>query len=173
MTPKTIGYAAGALLLSAIIGYGIGRYALPAKIVTVTKTETKTEIQWKDRIVEKMVQGPVRTVVHTVTRDVACAPGETAPVTTTDTVIDASPVIIDRVGDSTGTATAATKSETTKTVTNEQPRLMLQAGASLVIGIPLKPEWSAGASYRLAGPFWLGAAYQSSQRLEIRASLTF
>ncbi len=173
MTLKTLGISAGALLLAGAIGYGAGRYATPAKVVTVTKTETKTEIQWKDRIVEKVVAGPVRTVTHTVERLVPCVPGETTPVTDTTTTVDAGPVIIDRVGDSAGASTSATLAVTTSTTTHDQPRLMLQVGT----GLRLKPD--VGASYRFAGPVWLGASYDTDaalalkDRFRLRVSLTF
>lgn len=173
MTPRQIGISAGILLAVGAIGYGAGRYALPAKIVTVTKTDTKVDIQYRDRIVEKVVTGPVKTVIHTVTREVACVPGATTPVVDSTTTIDAQPVVIDRVATNDGTSKTEAKTEITKTITNEQPRLMAQGG------IDLKANWSAGGSYRLLGPGWLGAEYRNDlslkplERITVRFAVTF
>lgn len=154
-------------LALGLVGYGVGRYAQPAKVITVTKTET--QVEWKDREVVREVAGPVRTVTRTVERLAKCPEGGTTPTREITIVEDRGPVVTDRASASDGTAQA--KAEVRTSVVAEQPRLALQAGA--VAGADFRPTWNAGASYRLAGPLWLGAAYHSDKRLEVRAMFTF
>jgi hypothetical protein len=173
MTAKRISIAVGALLAAALLGYGFGRYALPAEVVTKTVVDVQTKVEWKDRVVEKIVQGPTRTVTHVVERPVACVPGETTPSVETTTTVDAGPIIIDRVADETGTEATVAHAATTTTIIREQPRLMLQGG------IDLKRVWDASASYRVMGPGWLGLAYRNDvtvkplDRLNLRLTFTF
>jgi hypothetical protein len=160
-----------ALPVLVLIGYGFGRYASPAKVETVTKVETREVVKWQDRIVERKVEGPVRTVTRTLTREVPCTPGDTAPFTDTTTTVEEGPVVTDSTTDASGSVIGTTKVEQRTVTVYSQPRLMLQAGAA--VGLDLKPAWNVGASYRLAGPFWLGVAYRSERQLELRASLSF
>lgn len=167
MTPKRIAIAAGALLLAALIGYGIGRYATPAKVVTVTKVETKVDVQWRDRIVEKVVSGPVRTITHTVERLVPCTEGASTPTTDTTTTVEQGPVVIDRMANSDGTSESTTKTETKTVTVFSQPRLMLQAGGGMALSLKPTLSWSAAGLYRFAGPFWGGASYQQVGNIHI------
>lgn len=178
MTLKRIALAVGALLAAALIGYGLGRYATPAKKETKTAAteEKKTAAAEVKHEAEKESRGPAQIVTVTKWLPAKCPalPGA-APVLVPEVTVteNRGAVIIDRVEDSAATlATASTsKTETTTTVTQEQPRLMLQAGA--VADLSFRPTWNLGASYRFAGPLWLGAAYHSDKRLELRVSLTF
>jgi hypothetical protein len=156
-----------ALPALALIGYGFGRYASPAKVEVQTKIEERIVIHNVE--VEKIVKGPVTTVTRTVERLVPCTEGALTPTTDTTTTVSEGPVTIDRVETADGTSSTTTQSKTVTIWT--QPRLMLQAGASA--GLDLKPAWNVGASYRIIGPVWLGAAYRSEKQVELRASLTF
>jgi len=172
VTTRTWVIVSVVVLAAGLIGYGFGRYAKPARVETRTVTETRAVVEWRDRIVEKRVEGPTHTVTRTVTRDVPCAPGATVPVTTTTTVIDAGPVVIDHVSDGSGTSATNTLAQTMTTVTQDQPRWLLQAGAA--VGTDIRPAYNVGASYRLAGPLWVGGAYHlTDRRIELRAGFTF
>ena len=172
MTTRALALAIGLILAAAVAGYAWGRYATPAKVVTNTVVEIQTRTEWKDRIVEKVVQGPVRTVTHTVERPVACIPGETTPSIETTTTVDAGPVVTTSDTTQEGTQASATMAQTTTTVTQEQPRWLLQAG--IASGTDIRPAYNVGASYRLLGPLLAGAAYHvTDKRLELRASFTF
>jgi hypothetical protein len=172
MTVRSAAIGIGALLVAGAVGYGFGRYASPAKVVTVTKVETKTVTEWKDRVVEKIVAGPVHTVTRTVEIKVPCPPGGGfVPGTETVTTVDAGPTVIDRTQDAAGTASTNTLAQTTTVVTQEQPRWLLQAGAG--VGTDLRVVYNAGVSRRLAGPFWLGVSGSTDRRLTLTAGLTF
>jgi hypothetical protein len=168
---KTWLYIALALLLAGAVGYGFGRYATPAKIEVRTETKVQTQVEYRDRIVEKTVEGPVRTVTHTVLRMVPCTDGASTPAQVTDTVVEQGPTVITTDTVKNDTVTQVAQSET-KTVTKmEQPKLMLQVGG--ISGLDFKPTWNAGASYRFAGPIWAGLSYHSDKKLELRVALTF
>jgi hypothetical protein len=172
VTVKQIAVVVVACLLTLAAGYGAGRYVAPAKIITKTDIQWKDKIVYQDREVEKVVQGPTHTVTHTVVREVACKPGDTAPVSDTTTVVDAGPVTTDHTTavDSTVVSTGEIKTQTVTVY--EQPRLLLQAGAAS--GLDLKLRYNLGASYRLAGPLWAGAAYHlTDRRVEARVGLSF
>jgi hypothetical protein len=156
-----------------MVGFGAGRYATPAKVVTVTKVETKVEtrVEWRDREVEKQVQGPVRIV--TVTKSVPTKCGG-PPVTVTTVTEERGTVTIERVEDQTSKTASATQTvaASTTTVTRDQPRWLLQAGAAT--GSDLKVNYNVAANYRLIGPGWIGAAYHlTSKQVEIRAGFSF
>jgi len=172
MTWRNVAISAVVLLLVGLGGYGAGRFTTPAKIETKTVVQEHTQIEYRDRVVEKVVQGPVRTVTHTVTREAVCVAGQSTPVTDTTTVVDAGPVTIDHASDSSGSAIQDVKVETKTVTVYEQPRLMLQAGAAS--GTDLSPHYNLGASYRFAGPLWAGAAYHiTDKRAELRLGLSF
>ena len=172
MSTRAWAIAAASLLAVGLAGYGFGRYVQPARVVVETVVRTETNIDWKDRVVEHRVEGPVRTVIRTVERTGPCEAG-TAPTSESIITIDEGPDTTDTVTDSTGTASAATKVETRTVTVYTQPRLMLQAGVAA--GLDLRPTYSLGASYRIVGPLWLGAAYLHGSRpqIDLRASLTF
>lgn len=174
MTVRGWAIFAGVVVAAGVVGYGFGRYATPAKVEVRTETKTQTVVEYRDRVVERVVQGPTRTVTvaKVVTLEVPCPPGGTAPGTesTTTTTVEAGPVVIDRTSDGSGTATASSQSGTSTRTTQEAPRWLLQAGAGL--DRHADTYWTAGASYRLAGPFWLGAAYQSTKAVEIRVGFS-
>lgn len=158
-------------LLALGVSFSAGRYTAPAKVEVRQATATAASVVYRDRLVEHEVAGPVRTVTRTVERLVPCAAGDPTPQRETTTVVEAGSVVIDRVGDQAGQGTLSTTS-TTQTITSyDQPRLMLQAGASL--GASLAPQWRLGALYRLAGPLWVGASYLSTQRGELTLAFTF
>jgi hypothetical protein len=160
---------AGSLLAAGAAGYGLGRYATPAKTVKVETVRVETKVEWRDREIERVVAGPTRSV--TVTRSVpSVCPG--LPEVTTTTTVDAGPVVVDRASDGSGTTAISLASQTATTVTAEQPRWLLQAGVAS--GTNIRPAYSVGASYRLAGPFWLGSAWHiTDRRAELRAGFTF
>jgi hypothetical protein len=167
LTLREVFVLAGAVLAAGAVGVGVGRYSAPAKVVTVesVKTETKTE----ENLTIRYREGPTRTVTTRVEVEVPCPDGGTVPGTSTTTTVDQGPVTIDQVGGS--TSSTNTLAQTTTTITQEQPRWLLQASAAS--GLDFRPVYSVGLSRRLAGPLWLGLAYRSEQQLELRASLTF
>jgi hypothetical protein len=172
MTSRQYAITTGVVLIATgLIGYGLGRYATPAKVVVDTKVKIEEVVKWRDVVVEKRVEGPVRTVTRTVERPVACVPGETTPSIETVTTIDQGPVVIDHVATSDGAASTNTLAQTTTTITAEQPRWLLQAGAGT--GTDLRVVYNAGVSRRLAGPFWLGVSGSTDRRLTLTAGLTF
>jgi hypothetical protein len=167
-----------ALPVLVLIGYGFGRYASPAKVVTTTAStnEVRAAVVEVKHEAETETQAPVDRVYVTRWFQSKCPtiPGEVPALIPETTVTEhVGPVVIERTEDSDLTIVTASASTatTTTTTTAEQPRLMLQAGASS--GLDFKPAWNVGASYRLAGPFWLGVAYRSERQLELRASLSF
>lgn len=171
MNLRNVSIALGALLLSGLIGYGAGRYAVPARVEVRTVVQTQTVTEWRDRVVEKVVAGPTRTVTRVVDVVGPCTPAG-APTRETVTVVEAGPVTTTRDTDAGGATTSATVADTRTVTTQEQPRFMLQVGAAS--GIDVRPAYNVGASYRFAGPLWAGIAYHTTdRRLELRASLTF
>ena len=164
-----------AVLAAGAGGYGFGRYATPAKVEVRTEIKTVTQVEWRDRDVVRRVEGPTRTV--TVTRvvevEVPCPPGGSVPgtSTTTTTTTDAGPVTVDTNHASDGTLASAGTAATATTTTMEAPRWLVQAG--IASGSDLVPTYNVGASYRLAGPLWLGASYHTTHALELRASFAF
>jgi hypothetical protein len=158
-------------ILALAAAYGAGRYAAPPRVETSTVASSNATSAAQVQVVERVVAGPVRTVTRVVERVVPCTAGPATPVRETTVVEERGQQVTDTAVSATGRTTEATQVAQSTVTTAEQPRLMLQAGASL--GTNLTPAWSAGASYRLTGPLWLGAAYESTGRVELRASITF
>jgi hypothetical protein len=162
-----------AALVLGVVGYAVGRYIQPARVETVTKVETKTQIEYRDKIVEHRVEGPVRTVTRTLTRELPCIPGDTAPFTDTTTTVEEGPVVTDSTTDSTGTIAQTTRVESKTVTVYTRPRLMLQGG------MDLSRTWSLGGGVRAIGPVWLGVEYRNElsrptlDRFALKLSLTF
>ena len=168
MSLRAWGILVGAVLVAGVVGYGVGRLAAPAKVVEVERVVTETVTE--SNLTIRYREGPTRTTTTVVEVEVPCPGGGTVPGTSTTTIVDQGPVTIDHVGDS--TSSTNTLAQTTTTVTAEQPRWLMQAGAG--IGADIRPAYNVGASYRLAGPFWAGAAYHfTDRRLELRVGFTF
>jgi hypothetical protein len=147
-----IALGAAIALAAAFVG---GRYSRPVEVREVVKVETKTVTvtEWKDRIVEKRVEGPVR--IRTVTREV---PGGERVVTVVE---ERGPVVTDRASDAAG----STASKTTGTVVSERVIKAAQPGwrASVLAGWDagspsLRPEtYGVEVSRRVVGTVWIGA----------------
>jgi hypothetical protein len=143
------------VVLALVAAFVAGRYSRPAKVVETVKVETKTVTvtEWRDRVVEKRVQGPVR--VRTITIE---KPGGERVV---ERVVDRGPVTTDTTTDRDGSAASASASASSTSRTTEGRR----------------PDWSAGVSAwwtpeassltpdrlgleldrRILGTVWLGA----------------
>jgi hypothetical protein len=139
-------------LVAAFVG---GRYAAPVEVREIVKVETKTVTvtEWKDRIVEKRVEGPVR--IRTVTREV---PGGERVVTVVE---ERGPVTVDRSQDRAGESRETGSS----TVVSERVTKVAKPGwrASVLAGWDadapaLRPElYGVEVSRRLVGTVWIGA----------------
>lgn len=151
---RRIAIAAGAVLalVAAFIG---GRYSRPAEVRELVKVETKTVTvtEWKDRVVEKRVEGPVR--IRTVTREV---PGGERVVTVVE---ERGPVTVDRrqdrAGESKETGSSAIVSERVTKAARPDWRASVLAGWD-ADAPSLRPEtYGVEVSRRVVGTVWLGA----------------
>lgn len=140
-----------AALVVAFLGV---RYSAPVKTRTETKVETKaiTVTQWKDRVVEKTIQGPVR--IRTVTREV---PGGERVV---ERVVERGPVTTERQSDLTGQSSGTTASTAATATVSEagRPGWAVTGGAEWDPGrLALEPErLEIGVDRRVWGTVWLG-----------------
>lgn len=160
----------GLVLLA--LGYALGRYAQPAKVVTKTQVVTKvqTQIVYQDRVITKVVKVKVKASdTHTETTTTKAPDGTV--VTKTDTDV--------KVNESTDTNTnqnqtdTGTKNQTTtqvatqtKTVTNVKPGWRIGAGVGLSIPSVFQGKAELGlpgmkgsvvelsVERRIVGPLW-------------------
>ena len=159
-----------------VVGYGTGRYAVPAKIVTVEKekivtvekqvivTQTKTEIK-------VVTVKDTRVNVHRVTTDVHKPDGTTTTIVVEDdhtnthegTGTNTNSVNNTHVTDNHSTVT---EKETVKTITNAAPKWYfdVNAGWALNSNFSPSPVWGVGVSRRIVGPIWIGV-WGNTQRL--------
>jgi hypothetical protein len=147
-----IALGAALALAAAFVG---GRYSRPVEVREVVKVETKTVTvtEWKDRIVEKRVEGPVR--IRTVTREV---PGGERVVTVVE---ERGPVVTDRASDAAGSTASRTTENvvSVRVVESARPgwRLSVAAGWDAE-ALSLRPElYGVEVSRRLVGTVWIGA----------------
>jgi hypothetical protein len=143
--------AAGSLL-ALVAAFTAGRFAAPAKVVERVKVETKTVTvtEWKDRVVEKRTQGPVRVVERVVEK-----PGEGRVVTRW---IDRGPVTTDTTRDGSGSASTKTDAKTDASrVVTAQPSWHIEGQAGWSRLSPSPDLYGFGVSRRIAGTVWLGA----------------
>lgn len=135
--------SAGAL----VSAYAWGRSSAPAKVEV--RTEFKDRVVYRDRDVEKKVQGPVR--VRTVTREI---PGPQGPERVVERVVERGPVVTEKKHEAQGEEAHEAKTLTLKVT--EQPRW--QIGATAAVN-PLHGgdvAYGGFLNYRIGGPFWLG-----------------
>jgi hypothetical protein len=144
-----------------------GRWTAPERVRVEerTRVEWKDRVEYKDRIVEKRVEGPVRT--RTVREYAPPTPGVPCPVPVPirETIIEIrDPVTVDRTTDSAGTATS-TGTQETRRVEIPAPPPTWRAGALVALDVgALNPAAPASAfivggriERRLFGPVNVGA----------------
>lgn len=151
-----------ACITALAIGVCIGRFT--TKPVVKTVDVVKEKVVWRDREVEKKVEGPVR--VQVVTRTV---PGPRGPEVLVTRIVERGAVVTVKDSKHEGQASLARE---LKTEVLQQPSWMLGATAGLKLG-DLSPVWGAQVSKRIAGPFWLGAGADSSGAFRMQLSITF
>jgi hypothetical protein len=159
-------------LLLLLVGYGAGRYATPAKVVTqtVTKTVTQDKIVYQDRVVtQKVLVEKEKRITHTVTVTDKKPTGEVVTTVTQDNHVDEDETEgVTKTDDKSKTETKLTKQSVvqTKTVTN-QPNWRIGAGLGYAIpyalghaspGVPgmRGAVVDVEAARRLGGPVWIG-----------------
>lgn len=149
------------LCMTGVAGYSAGRHAVPAKVEE--RVVYKDRVEYRDRVVEKRVEGPVR--IQTVTRTV---PGPAGPERIVTRIEERAPVVVERQAEARRTAEVAVQAA--KVVVNEQPRWLVTGTAGIQLGAPLHPPaYGVQLMYRVAGPAWVGAA--ADTRGEVRAVL--
>lgn len=143
---------AGGSLVALAAAFLAGRYATPAKVVERVKVETKTVTvtEWKDRLVEKRVQGPVREVEHIVEK-----PGAERVITRWT---ERGPVTTDTTTDSSGSSATKTDAKTDASrIVTAQPSWRIEGQAGWSRLSPAPDLYGLGVSRRIAGTVWLGA----------------
>lgn len=182
-----------AVLVALALGYGLGRYAQPAKVeehtVTKTNTEYKDRIVYQDRVVFK--QARVRVVYRDIVRTVTVVKAKDGTETTTTTIADHSKDTTNTTADRTTTSTD-TRTDTGATQSNSsssklvasQPNWMVGAFGTLELVGPvphslttLDPRalngtllYGVHAERRLWGPLWLGLSGGGTRSLKGDAS---
>jgi hypothetical protein len=155
-----------AALVVAFVG---GRYSAPVKAVETVKVETKvvTVTEWKDRVVEKRVEGPVREMERIVEK-----PGAERVVTRW---IERGPVSVDTTTDASGSSSAQahTTSQASKVTTTGHPGWRAAVTAAWNPGrLSLEPErYTAEVDRRLFGTLWLGV--RASTDKTVGAAISF
>jgi hypothetical protein len=143
-------YVAGSLL-ALTAAFLAGKYASPAKVVERIRVETKTVTvtEWKDRVVEKRVQGPVRVVEHITEK-----PGAERTITRW---IDRGPVTTDTTRDGSGSSATKTdaKTDSSRTVT-AQPSWRIEGQAGWSRLSPSPDLYGINISRRVVGTVWVG-----------------
>jgi hypothetical protein len=170
-------YIVAAGVVVAVLAFVGGRYSLPAKVVERVKVETKVETvtEWKDRIVEKRVDGPVR--IRTVVTEVP-GPSPACPVLRqTETVEDRGPVVTDTIADASGgsTVNASTVATSTKITENERPGWRLAAAALWdPRALAYQPDrYQLEVDRRIIGTVWLGARATTDLRFGLALGVEF
>lgn len=151
-------WRAVAVVVAVCLAFAAGRFATPTKVLT------KDKVVYQDRVVTKTVEvkGEDKTVDHVVyvDRSVVTHPdGSTVHRDITRTERDTGDRTTE-VARSTNSQTTTRVEEHTKLVEHDAPRWV----ASIGIGVPLvlkmppvgTPFFLAEASYRFAGPFYVG-----------------
>jgi hypothetical protein len=162
---------AGGVLLALVAAFVGGRYSRPAEVREVVKVETKTVTvtEWRDRIVEKRVEGPVR--IRTVTREV---PGGERVVTVVE---ERGPVTVDRsqdrAGESKETGSSAVVSERVTKAARPGWRASVLAGWD-ADAPSLRPEtYGVEVSRRVVGTVWIGAWARTDRTGGLSLALEF
>lgn len=163
MTTRQYIAAGGAALALLAASFVAGRYTASPEKVTV-RTEGQVRVEYRDRVVERKVEGPVR--VQVVTRTIQ---GPAGPERVVVRTVERGPVTTDRAEEGQGAASQAFRAVTIK---EAQPRWLLGASAGLALG-STAPVWGGQLMYRLAGPVWVGAAADSAGSLRAQLALTF
>ena len=132
----------GILLL--VIGFGLGKYTQPAKVIT------KTQVVTND-----VVHDHIHTVVHTVVQP----NGEKD----TTTVVD---------NNSTEESSSQSSSSTVTTYNKPQWKAQVLAGLPLN-GQPLAPIYGAGVERRIIGPISAGVWGNNNREAGLSVSLEF
>jgi hypothetical protein len=155
--------AAVTLALAAACAAGgvwYGRHSGPPRVEE--RVVYRDRVEWRERVVEKRVEGPVRERV--VTRTV---PGPQGPVREVIREVERGPVTVERNTDA--QAKADLSVDGSKVTVREQPRWLVGASAGWQLG---EGRTVGGqVMYRVAGPFWLGIAGDS--RGHVSAQLAF
>jgi hypothetical protein len=106
--------------------------------------------EWRDRKVEKFVEGPETVTTRTVTREVSPDVPGPERVTTVVQVVERGPVTIERASEATGAAKAETR---TVTVTLPPAAWAVSAGLQVLPDRRLE----LGLERRVVGPVWARA----------------
>jgi type II secretory pathway pseudopilin PulG len=135
----------GVILL--VVGYGLGRYVQPAKVVTKTQTVTQVVTQ---------IQEHVHTVTHTVVQ-----PNGIKDITT---VTD---------NNSTENKDSDTKSSSSTITTYSKPQWRAQGLAGLNLSNVSTPIYGLGVERRILGPIFVGAYGKTNSEAGLSLSLEF
>lgn len=157
---KWIAIGAGALL-AVVAAFVAGRYSAPVKVET--RTEVRTVTEWKDRVVTKTEQGPVR--VRTETREV---PGKERVIIRTE---DRGPVTTDRNAE--GSGSSATQAATVVIRDSSRPGWRASVLAGWSPGrLELRPEvYGVEVSRRVVGTVWAGAWARTDRQFGVSLAL--
>lgn len=154
MTLKSRALMSGGVLLALVAAFLAGKYSAPVKTVERVKVETKveTKIEWRDRIVEKRVEGPVRIRTVVIEKE-----GERR----TETTEERAPVVVDTSTAKDGGASVEsdTKSDALRITESARPgwRASVAAGWN-PSALRLDPSvYELRLERRLLGTLWLGA----------------
>lgn len=146
--------AAVALVAGAVLGWHL--HPDPAPKVEVHEV-VRTQVEYRDRVQERVTEGPERVTTHTVTREIPRdVPGPERVVTVTQ-VVERGPVVTERAEERAGVAQAARETAVVVTPppTAPAPRWAVSGGALALPGPQL--TWQVGAGVRLLGPVWAEA----------------
>jgi hypothetical protein len=162
-------YVALGGVVALVVAFVGGRYSAPVKTVETVKIETKvvTVTEWKDRVVEKRVEGPVREVERIVEK-----PGAERVVTRW---IERGPVSVDTTTDASGSAStqAHTSSQASRVTTAGRPGWRAAMAAAWSPGRPsLEPErYTVEVDRRLFGTLWLGVRASTDKTAGVALAL--
>lgn len=145
-------YIAGGVALALVAAFLGGRFSRPVKVEERVKVETKieTRTEWRDRVIEKRVEGPTREVERIIEK-----PGAERVITRW---IDRGPVTVDTSATAAGTSTAsgAASSSASKVTDNARPGWAAGLAATWP-SLSSRPERvGLELDRRILGTVWLG-----------------
>lgn len=165
MTAPRKPFVVAGIIVAALAIFSAGRYSAPRPKIEKS-VEYKERVVWKDRDVEKRVEGPVRVVVKT--RQI---PGPQGPTIETIRTVERGPVSVVKQHD--GQALSETQLQAKLTITPQGPRLLIGPTVGASIRDPFVPVYGGLAAWRFGGPFWLIAAADSGGSVRAGLAIQF
>lgn len=161
-TKKDIIRCACAAALLAV-AFCAGRASVRVRVEE--KVVFRDRVEWRDRVVEKKTEGPVR--VRVVTHEI---PGPQGPERVVERVVERGPVTTERRSDE----------RASEEKTAEKLKLRVPEGPSFLVGPSfgarldnLSPTIGGFLMFKAFDPIWLGVAADSSGSLRVQAALAF